>query len=83
MQLLYCRWFGIPSYHVQKLFRELQGTAYLPTLVKTNPESQVSLPCLGQGAALATIYWDATCAVLLWAGYSYSFHLMRLKECLP
>lgn len=28
------RWFGIPSYHVQRLFRESQGVAYLATDVQ-------------------------------------------------
>lgn len=35
------QWFGIPSYHVQQMFRQAQGTHYLATDVKTNPSSQV------------------------------------------
>lgn len=36
-----CRWFGIPSYHVQQMFRQAQGTHYLATQVVTNPSTQV------------------------------------------
>lgn len=28
------RWYGIPSYHVQKLFRQTQGTEYAATIVQ-------------------------------------------------
>lgn len=40
------RWFGIPSYHVQQMFRRAQGTHYLDTHVVTNPSTQVRLLCL-------------------------------------
>ncbi len=39
--MLCCRWFGIPSYHVQQMFRQAQGTHYLATQVVTNPSTQV------------------------------------------
>lgn len=35
------RWYGIPSYYVQQLFREVQGTHYLGTVVRTNPATEV------------------------------------------
>ncbi|KAL4424426.1 hypothetical protein ABPG77_006364 [Micractinium sp. CCAP 211/92] len=35
------RWFGIPSYHVQRMFRQYQGTHYIATDVFTNPAGQV------------------------------------------
>lgn len=35
------RWFGIPSYHVQQMFRQAQGTHYLATDVLTDPASEV------------------------------------------
>ncbi|PRW58664.1 Alpha-L-arabinofuranosidase 1 isoform B [Chlorella sorokiniana] len=35
------QWFGIPSYHVQQMFRQAQGTHYLATQVVTNPSTQV------------------------------------------
>ncbi|KAL4437047.1 hypothetical protein ABPG75_004186 [Micractinium tetrahymenae] len=34
------RWFGIPSYHVQRMFRQSQGSHYLATDVFTNPTAQ-------------------------------------------
>ena len=33
-------WFGIPSYHVQRLFRESQGTHYVQTVVMQPPGSE-------------------------------------------
>lgn len=44
------RWFGIPSYHVQKLFAEHRGTRTLPTSVEGGTE-QEPLPagCIGVG----------------------------------
>ncbi|GAB4817965.1 hypothetical protein N2152v2_005011 [Parachlorella kessleri] len=35
------QWYGIPSYYVQQLFREVQGTHYLATSVATNPSTEV------------------------------------------
>jgi alpha-N-arabinofuranosidase len=34
------QWFGIPSYHVQRLFRETQGTHYIDTTVLQPPGEQ-------------------------------------------
>jgi alpha-N-arabinofuranosidase len=45
-------WFGIPSYHVQRLFRETQGTHYIATTVLQPPGEQ------GGGATIAA---SATC----------------------
>jgi alpha-L-arabinofuranosidase len=36
------RWFGIPSYYVQKLFAENTGTVTLPTTVEVTPEQEPS-----------------------------------------
>ncbi|KFM27338.1 Alpha-L-arabinofuranosidase 1 [Auxenochlorella protothecoides] len=35
------RWFGIPSYHVQRLFRENQGVRYAETAVAASPSAQL------------------------------------------
>lgn len=35
------RWFGIPSYHVQRLFRETQGVQYIDTQVEESPQREV------------------------------------------
>lgn len=42
------RWFGIPSYHVQRLFREAQGVAYVSTIVQRGAETTLaaSTTCL-------------------------------------
>lgn len=44
------RWFGIPSYYVQKLFSEHRGDVVLPTTVET-PSEPEPLPtgCIGVG----------------------------------
>jgi len=44
------RWFGIPSYYVQKLFSEHRGDVVLPTTVETTVEPE-PLPtgCIGVG----------------------------------
>ncbi|MCK6501607.1 MAG: hypothetical protein L6Q38_19170, partial [Nitrospira sp.] len=42
------RWFGIPSYYVQKLFSEHRGTVTLPTTVESGA-SQEPLPSGGVG----------------------------------
>lgn len=53
------RWFGIPSYYVQRLFRQVQGTAYLGTQVTVNPDTEVGgvqgTACLGT-ACLGTAH---------------------------
>ena len=46
-----CRWFGIPSYYVQQMFRQAQGTHYLATTVFTNPATEVGWALLGGGLA--------------------------------
>ncbi|KAL4528572.1 hypothetical protein Ndes2526B_g07307 [Nannochloris sp. 'desiccata'] len=46
------QWFGIPSYHVQRLFRETQGTHYVATTVLQPPGEQ------GGGETVAA---SATC----------------------
>jgi len=46
------QWFGIPSYHVQRLFRETQGTQYIATTVLQPPGEQ------GKGETVAA---SATC----------------------
>ena len=45
------RWFGIPSYYVQQMFRQAQGTHYLATTVFTNPATEVGWALLGGGLA--------------------------------
>ena len=46
------QWFGIPSYHVQRIFRETQGTDYASTIVAQPPGAQ---------GAPETIAASATC----------------------
>lgn len=55
------RHFGIPSYHVQRLFRETQGTHYVDTQVANNPASLVHQDTV---AASATCQ-DADCTTLV------------------
>jgi len=44
------RWFGIPSYYVQKLFSEHRGDVVLPTTVETPIEPEpLPLGCIGVG----------------------------------
>ncbi|MEI2722691.1 MAG: alpha-L-arabinofuranosidase C-terminal domain-containing protein [Verrucomicrobiota bacterium] len=44
------RWFGIPSYYVQKLFSEYCGDVVLPTAVEAEPElAPLSAGCIGIG----------------------------------
>ena len=45
-------WFGIPSYYVQKMFREAQGTHYLATSVFTDPTTEVRICSLSAAAGL-------------------------------
>ncbi|KAI7845621.1 hypothetical protein COHA_000907 [Chlorella ohadii] len=47
------QWFGIPSYHVQQMFRQAQGTHYLATQVVTNPSTQVH----EQGDRVCHLVW--------------------------
>lgn len=46
------RWYGLPSYYVQKMFAENQGTDNLPIEVKGGPA--VQLPAVGGGIGLGT-----------------------------
>ncbi len=44
------RWFGIPSYYVQKLFAENRGTVTLPTTVEATPgQEPPPSGCIGVG----------------------------------
>jgi len=46
------RWYGLPSYYVQKMFAENQGTDNLPVAVKGGPT--VKLPSVAGGIGLGT-----------------------------
>ncbi len=46
------RWYGLPSYYVQKMFAENQGTENLPVTVKGSPT--VTLPTTSGGIGLGT-----------------------------
>lgn len=46
------RWYGLPSYYVQKMFAENQGTDNLPIQVKGGPAIQ--LPAVAGGIGLGT-----------------------------
>ncbi len=45
------RWFGLPSYYVQKMFSNNQGTNVLPFAVENNPAIEIpqSMGCIGFG----------------------------------
>jgi len=45
------RWFGLPSYYVQQLFSNNQGTVTLPVIVENAPNIEVpkSMGCIGLG----------------------------------
>ena len=45
------RWFGLPSYYVQEMFSNSQGTSVLPFSVENNPtiETPVGMGCIGLG----------------------------------
>jgi alpha-L-arabinofuranosidase len=45
------RWFGLPSYYVQEMFSNNQGTNVLPFSVENNPaiETPVGMGCIGLG----------------------------------
>ncbi len=45
------RWFGLPSYYVQEIFSNNQGTNVLPFTVENNPaiETPVGMGCIGLG----------------------------------
>ena len=45
------RWFGLPSYYVQQMFSNNQGTNVLPFTVENNPaiETPVGMGCIGLG----------------------------------
>lgn len=65
------RWFGIPSYYVQQMFRQAQGTAYLDTTVFTDPASEVGLAGWPPGQARQRIPgqpWLADTTALLSRG---------------
>ena len=46
------RWYGLPSYYVQKMFAENQGTKNLPVTVKGGPT--ITLPTASGGIGLGT-----------------------------
>ena len=50
------RWFGLPSYYVQKMFSNNQGTSVLPFAVENNPaiETPQSRGCIGFGTSMTS-----------------------------
>jgi alpha-L-arabinofuranosidase len=50
------RWFGLPSYYVQKMFSNNQGTNVLPFSIENNPviETPQSRGCIGFGTSMTS-----------------------------
>eukprot|EP00887_Chlorella_sp_A99_P005257 scaffold1.g5257.t1 len=77
------RWFGIPSYHVQQMFRAAQGTHYLPTSVLTNPstEARAAERVHEEKVAASATCQDAACSVVALKIVNFSSYHQASDSC--
>lgn len=72
------RWFGIPSYYVQQMFRQAQGTAYLDTTVFTDPASEVHEEKVAASATCQSTACDRIAVKIV----NFSSYLQRIAVLL-